>query len=187
MTFYQIGWFSSIFHLHQLISWSSKNANDILQSLNHVEINLKLWFLIKSGYYIVPSPSTALDLSKTQLCAVHSVDCSRCAILIQITYFLLRAFNQQCLACRLGIGRCSQLLTVLKFIYSKKTTKKDLWMKIKENIRTVKIWRNLLTFLTLLRDHSYTYYESTCRGSWKCAYVIYEWFLSNFKKKIEIS
>ena len=25
-------------------------------------MNLKLWFLIKSGYYIVPSPSTALAL-----------------------------------------------------------------------------------------------------------------------------
>ena len=31
-----------------------------IQSLNYVDINLKLWFLIKSGYYIVPSPSTAL-------------------------------------------------------------------------------------------------------------------------------
>ena len=70
MTFYQIGWFSSIFHLHglvinhnlrfQLISWSSKNGNYIFQSLNHVDINLKPWFLIKNGYYIVPSPSTAL-------------------------------------------------------------------------------------------------------------------------------
>ena len=27
---------------------------------NTVDINLKSWFLIKSGYYIVPSPSTAL-------------------------------------------------------------------------------------------------------------------------------
>ena len=35
-------------------------GNQILQSLNHVEVNLKLWFLIKSGYYIVPSSSTAL-------------------------------------------------------------------------------------------------------------------------------
>jgi hypothetical protein len=31
-----------------------------LWSLNHVDTNLNLWFLIKSGYYIVPSPSTAL-------------------------------------------------------------------------------------------------------------------------------
>ena len=30
--------------------------------LNHVEINLKLQVLIKSGYYIVPSPSTALPV-----------------------------------------------------------------------------------------------------------------------------
>ena len=30
------------------------------QSLNHVDINLKPQFLIKSGYYIAPSPSTAL-------------------------------------------------------------------------------------------------------------------------------
>ena len=48
MTFYQIGWFSSICHLH------------ILESLYHVDVNLKLRFLIKSGYYIVPIPSTAL-------------------------------------------------------------------------------------------------------------------------------
>ena len=33
------------------------------QSLNHVEGNLKTWFLIKSGYYIVPSPSTTLALT----------------------------------------------------------------------------------------------------------------------------
>ena len=32
----------------------------IIQKLNHVDINLKPRFLIKSGYYIVPSPSTAL-------------------------------------------------------------------------------------------------------------------------------
>ena len=32
----------------------------IFQSLNHADINLKSGFLIKSGYYIVPSPSTAL-------------------------------------------------------------------------------------------------------------------------------
>ena len=38
-----------------------KNGNMIFfQSLNHVDINLKLRFLIKSGYYIVPSSSTAL-------------------------------------------------------------------------------------------------------------------------------
>jgi hypothetical protein len=32
----------------------------------------------------------------------------------------------------------------------------------------------------------FIYYVSTCKGvhkSWKCAYVIYEWPLSNFKKK----
>ena len=30
------------------------------QSPNHVEVNYKMWFLIKSDYYIVPSPYTAL-------------------------------------------------------------------------------------------------------------------------------
>ena len=30
------------------------------QGINHIEINLKQRFLIKSGHYIVPSPSTAL-------------------------------------------------------------------------------------------------------------------------------
>ena len=40
-----------------------KNAklNSITELTNHVDVNLKPWFLIKSGYYIVPSPSTALD------------------------------------------------------------------------------------------------------------------------------
>ena len=36
--------------------------NYILQSLNQVDVNLKQRFLIKSSYYIVPSPSTALML-----------------------------------------------------------------------------------------------------------------------------
>ena len=45
-----------------LISWSSKNGNFIVQSLHHVDVNLKPRFLIKSGYYIVPSPSTTLEL-----------------------------------------------------------------------------------------------------------------------------
>ena len=30
------------------------------QSLNHQEGNLKVWFLIKSGCYILPNPSTSL-------------------------------------------------------------------------------------------------------------------------------
>ena len=42
------------------ISWWSKNVNSILQSLNQIENNLKPRFLIKSGYHIVPSPSTSL-------------------------------------------------------------------------------------------------------------------------------
>ena len=40
--------------------FSEKRKFDFFQSLNHVDINLKPRFLIKSGYYIVPSPSTAL-------------------------------------------------------------------------------------------------------------------------------
>ena len=55
---------SSIFHLSTWFSdllltktcvfcWSSKYGNYILQSLNHVDINLMPGFLIKSGYYIV--------------------------------------------------------------------------------------------------------------------------------------
>ena len=72
MTFYQIVWFSSIFLLHGLvifrqqkiafllISWSSKNGNYTFQSLNYLDINKKPRFLIKSGYYILPSSYTAL-------------------------------------------------------------------------------------------------------------------------------
>jgi hypothetical protein len=37
---------------------------EIFQSLNYVGVNLKAQFLIKSGYYIVPSPSTAIHLIK---------------------------------------------------------------------------------------------------------------------------
>ena len=44
MNFYQIGWF----------------LFDFFQSLHNVDIDLKPPFLIKSGYYIVPSPSTVL-------------------------------------------------------------------------------------------------------------------------------
>ena len=40
-------------------SW--KKEIRFFQSLNHVNFYLKLPFLIKSGYYIVPSPSTALE------------------------------------------------------------------------------------------------------------------------------
>ena len=40
--------------------YGNSNGNEIFQLLKHEEVNLKLRFLIKSGYYIVPSPSTAL-------------------------------------------------------------------------------------------------------------------------------
>ena len=36
----------------------------MFQSLNHVDVTLKPLFLIKSSYYIVPSPSTALIFFK---------------------------------------------------------------------------------------------------------------------------
>ena len=35
----------------------------MFKTLNHVEVNFKLWLLIKSGHYIVPRPSTALKPS----------------------------------------------------------------------------------------------------------------------------
>ena len=43
-----------------LYTTAEKRKFDFFQSLNHVDVNLKPHFLIKSGYYIVPSPSTAL-------------------------------------------------------------------------------------------------------------------------------
>ena len=46
-----------------LISRLSRNGNWIFPSLNHVDINLKSRFLIKSCYYIEPSPSTVLILT----------------------------------------------------------------------------------------------------------------------------
>ena len=49
-----------IFFYTSIFCWNW-SADWILQSLfNHVEVNLKSQFLIKSSYYIVPSPSTAL-------------------------------------------------------------------------------------------------------------------------------
>ena len=42
---------------------AEKRKFDFFQSLNHVDVNLKPRFLIKSGYHIVPSPSTALAAS----------------------------------------------------------------------------------------------------------------------------
>ena len=42
----------------------NSDRNHIFQSLNHVEFNEQSWFLIKNGYYIVPSPSTALGKMK---------------------------------------------------------------------------------------------------------------------------
>ena len=41
---------------------AEKHKFDFFQSLNHVDVNLNPWFLTKRGYYIVPSPSTALSL-----------------------------------------------------------------------------------------------------------------------------
>ena len=112
----------------QVISILTTMSYIMLDSYMFLNKDEKILTILKNQVFVCNSCRSASskkivsrpDLSKTQLCAVHSVDCSRCAILIQITYFLLRAFNQQCLACRLGIG---QLLTVLKFIYCKKTTK----------------------------------------------------------------
>ena len=39
-------------------------GNYILQSPNHVKLNVKALSLFKSGYYTVPSPSTALNFNK---------------------------------------------------------------------------------------------------------------------------
>ena len=50
MSFYQIGWYTT----------AEKRKLYFLKSLNHVDFYLKPWFLTKSSYYIVPSPSTAL-------------------------------------------------------------------------------------------------------------------------------
>ena len=58
-----------------LISWSTKNGNYILQSLNQVDVNLKPRVLIKSGYHILPSPSTALVNMKwlTKYCSFDDI------------------------------------------------------------------------------------------------------------------
>ena len=79
MTIYQIGWFSSICLLltwfsdlyitkNCIFCWYTIAENIFFQSLNHVD-NLKPGFLIKSGYYIVPSPSTPLITGLHKMCA----------------------------------------------------------------------------------------------------------------------
>ena len=55
--FYMVEWSLGNKTLHFLLIIP---AEIIFQSLNHVEVNLKPQFLMKSGYYIVPSLSTAL-------------------------------------------------------------------------------------------------------------------------------
>ena len=71
MTFYQIGWFSSICHLHQWRikhgcygCFSTHNIGTIYychRPLAPAILGQKPRFLIKSGYYIVPSSTTALS------------------------------------------------------------------------------------------------------------------------------
>ena len=46
-------------YFHMIIQ-QKKQFIFALRSLNNVEFNLKQWGWIKSGYYIVPSSSTAL-------------------------------------------------------------------------------------------------------------------------------
>ena len=45
----------------------------ITELTNHVDVNLKPWFLIKSGYYIVPSLSTALLKGIVDQCHVEDL------------------------------------------------------------------------------------------------------------------
>ena len=86
MTFYKIGWISSICHLHGWViftlrfllihnSWKTDFFFFFFfffffQSLNHVYFYLKPWFLMKSSYHIVPSPSTALP-EMISVCLIH--------------------------------------------------------------------------------------------------------------------
>ena len=51
--------------LDNFLPFVSKNENYIFQSLNYVDMNLMPRFLIKNGFYIVPSPSTAFEFNKT--------------------------------------------------------------------------------------------------------------------------
>ena len=65
MNFYQIGWFSSICLLHDLVIFryitkKLRSITEIFQSLIDADVNLKPRFLIMGGYYIEPGPSTPL-------------------------------------------------------------------------------------------------------------------------------
>ena len=75
MTFYLDDFLLFFFYM---VEWSLGNktlrflliipAEIIFQSLNHVEVNLKPQFLIKSSYYIVPSsPTILIDILRSIL------------------------------------------------------------------------------------------------------------------------
>ena len=90
MTFYQNWWSSRNKKLcFLLISWSSKNGNFIVQSLHHVDVNLKPRFLIKSGYYIVPSPFTALFLMSNMKFKSWMSSNTRCPLFLELSTWLL--------------------------------------------------------------------------------------------------
>jgi hypothetical protein len=68
MIFFRLSstWLSDLYVTKNCISVDAQQLKtEILffQSLNHVDFDLKPQFLIKSGYYIVPSPFTPLEKS----------------------------------------------------------------------------------------------------------------------------
>ena len=79
MTFYQIGSFS--------IGTQQLKNGFFFHSLIHVD-NLKPRFLIKSYYYIVPSPSTVLLGSILVLCMTSDVDVEGAESIRKIQYIL---------------------------------------------------------------------------------------------------
>ena len=136
-----------------LISWSSKYGNYIFQSLNYVGINLKPWFLIKSNYYIVPSPSTTLPCSSKNVRygVQHMAKTNTITINILITWNNELQFSPlQWSWCFLRRSEKSEL-----FIWPSQ----NIWTLIKDSTNNVhiskkatKLWRTSKLFLMLLNQ-----------------------------------
>ena len=97
--------------------------------LNHVDINLKPWFIIKSSKYIVPSPSTALV---PKVCGLPTNTS---------TYF-----RQQ------GLGAISMILT--SFFRGRLQALPKIWNKYRKHFKSCEflaVWvdREVLAILTI--------------------------------------
>ena len=98
---------------------------------------MKSWFLIKSGYYIVPSPSTTLILSNKDKFL------SNFSLFFQDNLWRLQEFTNRLIAnrhCGLEIEKKLEKFVIIK------TLEIDQW---KKTIRDLVFWAFLCPFLTI--------------------------------------